>query len=290
MSLQDTFGKLKKFLVEQRLSKEDLARIDQAPLHLNSAGFDEWGLDPQTVKAAVAALKWFYKEYFRVEAVNVDRVPPGRVLMVANHGGQIPVDALCVLMSLILEANPPRIARSMVERWVPTVPFISSFFQRCGQIVGDQDNCRELLKRNEAVLVFPEGVRGSGKTIDKKYQLQRFGMGFIRLALEAQAPIQPVAVIGCEEAYPGVLEAKGLAKALGMPYLPITPFFPLLGPLGMIPLPTKVWVRYGQPITLPNVSPDAPEAEIETVVSQVKEALQNEINEGLKARGDRVFV
>lgn len=289
MSIQDTFGKIKKFLIEQRLSPEDLARIEKAPLHLNSAGFDDWGLDPETLKAAVAALKWFYSEYFRVETVNIGRVPEGRALLVGNHGGQIPIDAICVLMSLLLEANPPRIGRGMVERWVPTLPFISSFFMRVGQIVGDQENCRELLKRNECVLVFPEGVRGSGKTIDKKYQLQRFGTGFMRLALETQAPIVPVAVIGCEEAYPGVLEFKGLAKALGLPYLPITPFFPLFGAFGMIPLPTKVWIRYGEPLHF-SASADASEAEIEALVQQVRVALQREIDQGIEARGDRVFL
>ncbi|NCA27190.1 MAG: glycerol acyltransferase, partial [Methylophilaceae bacterium] len=105
---------------------------------------------------------------------------------IANHGGQIPIDGLLIGLAMLLEAKPARVVRGMIERWVPGLPFVSSFFSKVGQIVGDVRNCRELLEQEQAVLVFPEGVRGSGKTVFQKYRLQRFGTGFIRLALEAK--------------------------------------------------------------------------------------------------------
>jgi 1-acyl-sn-glycerol-3-phosphate acyltransferase len=155
-------------------------------------------------------------------------------------------------------------------------------------MVGDPDNCRELLEHDQSVLVFPEGVRGSGKLFKDRYQLQRFGTGFMRLALQTRTPIVPVAVIGTEETYPSVYNFEILAKAIGAPYFPVTPFFPLLGPLGLIPLPSKVTIRFGKPLDFEG---DANEEEekIREKVQRVKESLQSEINEGLKARGEHIF-
>jgi len=187
-----------------------------------------------------------------------------------------------------MEGEPPRIARAMVERWVPTVPFVSSLFTRIGAIVGDPMNCRELLLHDQSVLIFPEGVRGSGKLFKHRYQLQRFGTGFMRLALEANAPIVPVAVIGTEETYPSVYNFEKLAKMVGAPYFPVTPFFPLLGPLGLLPLPSKVTVRFGAPIYFEGDHKE-PEEQIREKVQKVKDALQNEINLGLEIRGENVF-
>lgn len=258
------------------------------PLNVNSAGFDDWGLDPRTLKASAIPAEWLYRKYFRVEPVNIDRIPEGRALLVANHGGQVPLDGMLISLSVLLDGKPPRIARGMVERWFPSLPFISTWFMRCGGMVGDTRNCRLLLGRDECVLVFPEGVKGSGKSIHERYQLQRFGTGFLRLALEAKAPIVPVAVIGCEEAYPGIYNLKSLAKLVGAPYLPVTPFFPLLGPLGMLPLPTKVTIRYGEPLRF-DVDPDAPDGEILPLVERVRAALNDELQTGLAERGGKIF-
>jgi 1-acyl-sn-glycerol-3-phosphate acyltransferase len=263
-------------------------RIDRAVMHVNSAGFDEWGLDPETLKATISVTEWIYRKYFRVKTHGIERIPQGRCLLVANHGGQIPFDGMLIAMSVLLDGEPPRIARGMVERWFPRLPFISTWFMRCGGMVGDSRNCRLLLEREECVLVFPEGVKGSGKTIYEKYQLQKFGTGFIRLALESGAPIVPVGVIGCEETYPGILKLNKLAKLVGAPYLPVTPFFPLLGPLGALPLPAQVTLRFGEPIRF-DLNPDAPDSEIQRLVGQVRDALDAEIQAGLKERGDKIF-
>lgn len=272
---------IKNWLIEQTLTKEESHRIDRAVTHVNSAGFDPWGLNPETLKATYGILKFLYRDYFRVETHGIGNVPEGRVMLVANHGGQIPVDGLLIGLSLLMEAEPPRIARGMVERWVPTVPFISTLFNRVGQVVGDVKNCEDLLEHDQCVLVFPEGVRGSGKTIFEAYELQRFGTGFVRMALKTHATIVPVAVIGCEEIYPSISNLKWLAKLVGAPYVPL----PLSG---LVPLPTKVTIRFGEPLKFEGAA-NAPESEVDLMVAQVRDRLKEEIRVGLELRGDKIF-
>lgn len=279
---------LKRRLLERGIRPELDERIERAVMHVNSAGFDDWGLDPGTLKATISVTEWIYRKYFRVKAENIDRIPEGRVLLIANHGGQVPLDGMLIAMSVLLDGEPPRIARGMVERWFPSLPFISTLFMRCGGMVGDQRNCRLLLDREECVLVFPEGVKGSGKSIYDRYRLQKFGTGFVRLALESRAPIVPVSVIGCEETYPGIYNFKKIAKLVGAPYLPITPFFPLLGPLGMLPLPTQVTLRFGEPLRF-DADPEAPDSEVNILVEKVRSALDQELQIGLSERGGKIF-
>ncbi|MCC7441616.1 MAG: acyltransferase family protein [Bdellovibrionales bacterium] len=275
-------------LLEVGLSEDAARRIENAPLKLNSAGFDPWGLQPEYAKVVVAAVEWLYRHYFRVETAGTGHIPQGRVLIIANHGGQVPVDGMLLGLSLLLDTQPPRIGRAMVERWSPTIPFVGTFFSRIGQVVGDPQNARDLLNNDECVLVFPEGTRGSGKLFPSRYQLQRFGTGFVRLALETKTPIVPAAIIGCEEMYPGIYHIEALAKLLKTPYFPVTPFFPLLGPLGMLPLPTKVTIRFGEPLRFEG-DPDGADADIQRMVNQVKDALKREIDVGLRLRGSAIF-
>jgi len=263
-------------------------RLSRLNVELNSAGFDRWGLHPETLRKFAPIMYVLYKKYFRVEATGLENVPEGRVLYIGNHGGQIPLDAMMAGLALLLESEPPRIARAMVERWVPTVPFVSSLFTRIGAMIGDPNNCRELLQHDQSVMVFPEGARGSGKLYKDRYQLQRFGTGFMRLALETNTPIIPVAVIGTEETYPSIFNFEMLAKLIGAPYFPVTPFFPLLGPLGLLPLPAKVTVRFGKPIYFEGKENESEDLICEKV-QVVKDALQKEINEGLEKRGDHIF-
>jgi len=278
----------KELLIEFGLTDLERRRIDHAQPDINSAGFDEFGLDPQTLKASLAVTRFIYTDYFRVQATGLQNIPEGRVLLVSNHGGQVPIDGLLIGMAMLLEAKPARVVRGMVERWVPGLPFVGGFFSKLGQIVGDVRNCRELLEKGQTVLVFPEGVRGSGKTIFNKYRLQRFGTGFVRLALETGTPVVPVAVVGCEEAYPSILNLKGLARMLGAPYLPVTPFFPFLGPVGALPLPTQVRIQFGAPIRLEGEA-DAAEVEVEAQAAHVKDSIQQMLDQMVAARGNHWF-
>jgi 1-acyl-sn-glycerol-3-phosphate acyltransferase len=225
--------------------------------------------------AAAAPLIWLYKNYFRVETHGIEKVPSGRVLLVSNHGGQIPIDGAMVGVAMLLEASPPRAVRSMTEKWAATLPFISTIFARSGQIVGTPENCRRLLDEDEAVLVFPEGVRGISKLWPQRYQLQDFGLGFMRLALETNAPIVPVAVIGAEEQAPAVLNLKPLGKLIGFPALPLT--------LTPLPLPTKYRIYFGDALRFSGL-PDDEDVELDKKVRVVKSAIQALLQQGLEER------
>jgi 1-acyl-sn-glycerol-3-phosphate acyltransferase len=173
--------------------------------------------------------------------------------------------------------DPPRIARALVERWVPTLPFVAPFFARLGQVVGTQENCRRLLAADEALLVFPEGVRGLNKVFTERYKLRTFSTGFVRLALEAGAPIVPIAVVGAEEQAPALVDLKPLARLLGLPALPITPY------LLPLPLPVHYHLHFGEPLRLTG-SPDADDAELERQAGEVQAAVQGLVAQGLAER------
>jgi 1-acyl-sn-glycerol-3-phosphate acyltransferase len=244
----------------------------------NEYGVDPYGFDVDYTIAAVAPFVWLYRKYFRVTLHGIENVPAdGRVLLVANHSGQLPFDAAMIDVALLIDMDPPRVARALVERWVPTLPFISPFFARIGQVVGTPENCRRLLAADEALLVFPEGVRGLNKTFTERYKLRTFSSGFMRLALEGGAPIVPIGVVGAEEQAPSLVDLKPLARMLGMPALPITPY------LLPLPLPVHYHLYFGEPLRFTG-SPDADDAELERQSSEVRAAVQGLVDQGLAER------
>src|SRR6202048_5122851 len=254
------------------------ARLTRLVAPQNEYGVDPFGLDLSFVKASMAPALWLYKHYFRVETHGIDRVPPARVLLIANHSGQLPLDAAMLGLAMIVEAEPPRIARAMVEKWAPTLPFVAPFFARIGQVVGTPENCRRLLAAGETIMVFPEGTRGLNKTYDKRYRLQEFGSGFMRIAVETQTPVLPVAVIGAEEQAPALFDFKQVAKIFGFPALPITPT------LVPFPLPVKYHLWFGEPMRLSGHAHDDG-AELERKVGEVKRAIETLLKRGLKSPG-----
>jgi len=276
------------WITERNISQQERDRLMTGMPPLNSAGYDPWGFSPEVALAALAAVRPLYDDYFRCETVNIDKVPAGRVMLIANHGGQLPLDGMLLSVSMALHATPPRLVRGMVERWAPSLPFVSTLFARSGQVTGDPANCRSLLNHDQAVMVFPEGVRGSGKTIWHRYQLQHFGTGFMRMALETNTPIVPVGIIGCEETYPSIYDAKPLAKLFGAPYAPVTPFFPFLGPIGALPLPMKVRLHFGEPLHFDGDF-DGAEGELAEQVKVVTDELQKLIDDGVRQRGRNYF-
>jgi 1-acyl-sn-glycerol-3-phosphate acyltransferase len=259
-------------------------RIRKIPTRLNEFGYDPWGLHPKTVRATLLPALALYRYWFRVRTHDIERVPPGRVLLVANHAGQLPFDAAMISVAMLLEAEPPRIVRGMAEYWVSQLPWVSIYAARGGAASGTPDTCREMLEAGEAVLVFPEGVRGMNKLYRDRYKLMRFGTGFLRLALEAQAPVVPVAVVGSEEQQPGLANLEGVGRVLGMPAFPITATFPWLGPLGMLPLPVKYHLYFGEPLRFQE-SPSDEDAVIDLRVQQVKDAITALLQRGLAERG-----
>lgn len=273
-------SQIRQKLIEAYLSKEEKSKVERALKKLASTGFDPWGVSPSTLMASLASTVWFYRRYFRVATHGIQNVPPGRCLLIANHSGQVPIDAMMIATAVLLELEPPRLVRGMVERWAPSLPFIGTFFSRCGQITGDMHNAKSLLENDECLMVFPEGVGGSGKTIFDRYELQKFGTGFVRLAMETKTPIVPVAVIGCEEMLPSLSKLSPLAKLVGAPYIPVVPT--------VLPLPTKISIRFGEPIVF-DANPDEPDVEVYRKVETVRTAIRTELETGLKLRGERIF-
>jgi len=243
----------------------------------NEYGVDPFGFSLEYALSAIAPMIWIYRHYHRVEVRGIEKVPKGRVLLCSNHSGQLPMDGAMIGVAMLIEADPPRAIRSMVEKWVPTLPYVSTFMARVGQIVGTPENCRRLLEAGEAILVFPEGIPGIAKLWPQRYQLQNFGLGFMRLALESNTPIVPVAVVGAEEQSPALVNVKPVAKLLGFPVAPLTvtgvPF----------PLPTKYRIYFGDPLFFTGRADDE-DAELEKKVKVVKAAIQTMLDAGLKER------
>jgi 1-acyl-sn-glycerol-3-phosphate acyltransferase len=261
--------------------------IDTLPNRLNEFGYDPWGLSPRHAKVYFSLAKQIYR-YFRPEVRGVENVPEGRVLIVANHGGQLPYDGLVIAVACLLLARPPRLVRSMAERWVSTLPFVNEAFARSGVVLGDPINCRNILLDDQAILVFPEGAKGSGKVWKDRYKLRRFGRGFMRLALQTEAPIVPVSVVGSEESIVSVYDWQGLARLVKAPYLPVSPLLPLLGPLAYLPMPVKFHLAFGEPMRFRGPFDDEDSA-IDRKVDEVQATLQRMIDEGRKARKSLFF-
>ncbi|MBI5508134.1 MAG: acyltransferase family protein [Deltaproteobacteria bacterium] len=261
--------------------------MDRVPANLGPYGVDPFGFDPEYLKKCMGMVSWIYHNYFRCQVFGVANVPEGRCLLVGNHSGQLPFDAAMVSTAVFLEREPPRFVRSMIERFVPDTPFISTFMARCGQILGTPENCRRVLSNGDAILVFPEGVGGLNKTWRDRYRLQEFGQGFMRLAIETASPIVPVAVIGAEEQAPTFINAKFIGKLFGVPAFPITPTNPLLPVVGLLPYPTRYRIYFGKPLQFTGDANDEDEVILKKV-DEVKATMQAMIDDGLAAR-EHVF-
>ena len=258
-------------------------RMLRIPTKLNAYGYDAWGFHPDVARRALLVCALLYRLWFRVETRGIGNLVPGRVLLIGNHAGQVALDAAMIGTATFLEAEPPRIVRGMGEFWLPTVPFVNELMVRTGSVVGTRKNCIDLLENEEAVIAFPEGIRGMNKLIWERYRLQEFGHGFMRLALETDTPIVPVAVVGSEEQAPSIANLRGLGRMLGMPAFPITLTWPWCGLLGMVPLPVKYRIYFGEPMRFSGNPTDEDEV-IAEKVEQVRSRIADMLAAGLAAR------
>jgi 1-acyl-sn-glycerol-3-phosphate acyltransferase len=249
---------------------------------------DEFGFDPEWTESFLTIFKSLYRDYWRVETIGVGNVPPtGRALLVANHAGVLPWDGAMIKTAVFAEHPRPRHVRALVASQFMGMPTLSWFLRRTGQAVGHPDDTRRLLERDELVLVFPEGTRGTGKGFKNRYRLRRFGRGgFVATAIRAQAPIIPISVVGSEEIYPMIADLQPVARLFGLPYFPITPFWPWLGPLGMIPLPSKWRIQFHAPIEVAHLAPQAAEDQhlVMAMADNVRDVIQRGIYDNLKLR------
>jgi 1-acyl-sn-glycerol-3-phosphate acyltransferase len=251
---------------------------------------DPYGMDPETIALVRPFLSFMYRTWWRVKAEGLEHVPAeGRALLVANHSGVLPWDG-AMIGAAVLEDHPAqteRILRCLHLHWFSTLPFVAPALAAMGQVPGLPENAVRLLESDELVAVFPEGLKGVGKLYKDRYKLARFGRGgFVQVALRARAPIVPVAVVGAEEIYPMLANAEPVAKLLGMPYFPLTPFFPWLGPLGVIPLPTHWSITFCEPVRTDEYDPAAADDPL-TVLGlseMVRERIQDTIDAKLAER------
>jgi 1-acyl-sn-glycerol-3-phosphate acyltransferase len=248
--------------------------VNVFPNRVGSQGFDAWGFNIKNMKNNMRLTKYLYEDFYKVETVGLENVPKeGRCLIIPNHSGQLPFDGLLVGYSLLTNPNGARAPKAMVERFLPTVPFIGNWLSSVGAVIGDPINCERMLDNEEAIIVFPEGVRGSNKLYKQRYQLQRFGSGFVHLAMNNNAPIIPVGIVGMEETIRSYADLKPLAKLLGMPVLPLVlPFI----------FPSKVFIYFGKPIYFNNDVHK--ESDIKERVDIVKAAIDDLLKQGLARR------
>lgn len=222
-----------------------------AHLTEGDADCDRHGLSPASLRSSFPLFHALYRSYFRVESEGHEHIPrSGPAIIAANHAGLLPFDASMLVMDIFMRSDPPRLARAIVESWADERPWLNALFARVGQVIGSRENFSDLLSDGQLALVFPEGTAGGTKLVTQRYRLQRFGVGFVEQALRTRTPIVPAAVIGSDDQGPVLFDLAPLAKALGLPMLPITPTFPWLGPLGLLPYPVRHRIVYGKPLRL----------------------------------------
>lgn len=211
---------------------------------------DPFGLDVAFRDRVAPAFRFLHDRYWRIEASGTHNLPrTGPVLLISNHSGALPFDGAMICTAA--DRHPGRIVRFLYDRFVDAMGPVSTFYQKVGGATASRQNAVALLEQGEAVLLFPEGVSGVAKPFSERYRLRPFSPGFARIALSLDVPVVPVAVVGAEEIYPVVGRAESVGKMFGIPYVPLTPFFPVLGLLGALPLPTKWFIRFGKPVRLP---------------------------------------
>ena len=262
------------------LSEADESRINEVFTHLRARyqGYqDPWGLNLDACEKTLRRVLPLYRHYFKVRVFGKENVQDRPYIVTSNHSGQLPIDGMLLNIAFAMDISPPRILRAMVERFMAQLPFLGEYAAQSGAILGDRANCQYLLDNHESILVFPEGVRGTSKNTADYYRLQPFTQGFYRIALQKHTSILPVAVVGAEEMFPLVWQAKALAKALRIPALPISANY--------IPLPSPIDIHIGKPIEVPiDLSPDAPEKDIKEQVMIVEGQVKKLLSEGLKER------
>ncbi|AWV89648.1 lysophospholipid acyltransferase family protein [Bradymonas sediminis] len=255
-------------------NREVAEKVRRIELPFNAYGLDPYGVSQDYLAVFYSLLLPLYRDYFTVRTHGIENIPAqGRAMVVGNHSGGLPVDGAMVLASLFAEMDPPRLAQGMVEKFAQSLPFLSHWFSRVGQFAGLPEHAERLLNDDRLLMVFPEGVRGVGKLFKDRYKLERFGTGFIRLALATNTPVIPMAFIGGEEALPTAFHLKKMAKLIGVPYIPVPPY------LLPLPMPVHCEIYYGEPMYFSG-NGNEEDRVINGYVEQVKERISELIEQG----------
>lgn len=240
---------------------------------------DEFGFDEHLLESVLLpALRPLADKWFRVQTSGMENVPEvGGALIVANHAGTVPIDGLMLQLAVHDHHAKQRALRLLAADLVFEMPMLGTLARKAGHTLACRPDAERLLSAGELTGVFPEGFKGVGKKYADRYKLQRFGRGgFVAAAVRAGVPIIPCSIVGSEEIYPKIADIKPLARLLGLPYFPVTPTFPHLGPLGAVPLPSKWYIEFGTPISTTEYQvedADDPMLMFE-VTDQVRETIQ----------------
>ena len=261
-----------------RIDKQVEQAIERLDLPFNAMGIDPYGTCKADLRRWAIAVAVFYRWYFSVRTRGIEHIPPrGRAMLVGNHSGGVAIDAVMVVMSCLLEMNPPRLAQGMTEKFISRLPFLSQMASRTGQLTGLPEHAERLLEDDRLLLVFPEGARGTAKLFRERNSLVEFGSGFLRLALKTKTPIVPFAVLGGGDAFPTIVNAYRLGRVFGLPYLPISAY-------GLpVPLPAKIEIEYAPPLHFSGTG-NEDDSVLHTYVGQVKEVIARMIDSGAHRR------
>jgi 1-acyl-sn-glycerol-3-phosphate acyltransferase len=258
------------------LSKSALQEIFDY-LYQKYPSHDPWGLNLEHAKRTLTTFYPLYRDYFKVRVFGSEHVEDRPYIVTSNHSGQIAIDGMLISTAFATDIKPPRILRAMVERFFVSLPFIGTFAAEGGAVLGDRQNCLNLLKQNQSVLVFPEGVRGIAKDTKDFYKLQPFTRGFFRISLASQTPILPVVVIGAEEFFPYVFHPMKVARLLGLPALPLS--------FNYLPLPSPVDIYILPPYPMPEgLSAESPDKQIDEHIFNLEKLMAAQIKIGLDNR------
>lgn len=253
----------------------------------------KYAVDAELRERLRPVVRFLFRRWWRVALRGAANVPTeGPAILIGNHSGAIPVDAAMVSYALDLdgdESSPHRVARVLYDRFIEGIPAMAELYRRSGGVPARYGVAEALLRRGEVVVIFPEGVGGVAKLFDDRYCLQRFSTSAARLAWKHRVPIIPFAVVGAEEAYPVLGRSEGAGARLGAPYVPITPFFPLLGPLGAMPLPTKWSITFGRRIVLHREHRFREQPDFEAMTRRLRRSVAVLIDRGLGER-ESVFL
>lgn len=262
------------------LSIEDELKINQIFAELKERYKDykdPWGFNLELCEKTLRRIVPIYRSYFKVRVFGAENVKDHPYLVVSNHTGQIPIDAMLITIAFLLDVTPPRILRAMVERFMAQLPFLGDFAAQTGSILGDRANSAYLIEHGESILVFPEGVRGISKNTSDFYKMRAFSEGFYRIALQKKTPILPVCVIGAEEMFPFVFHSKRLARLLNVPALPLT--------ANLFPLPSPIDIYIGKEIPIPeHMDVESAEKDIKENVYHIENSIKRMLITGLKNR------
>ena len=267
-----------------------LAAPARSPRAAPSTAPDPFGLDHEFRARVISLFRFVFEYYWRIEVSGIENVPAsGPALVVANHSGAIPADAFMLAMALELRHPQQRCLRVLFDKFVDALPFIGDLYRRLGGVTASLANAESLLERGELVGLFPEGIAGVEKRFTERYRLRPFKTGTARLSVRTGSPIVPVAIVGAEEAYPVVARLYRAGRLVGLPWIPVTPLFPVCGLAGALPLPSKWAMHFGPPIVPPPADGRSEDERVAELTARLRQAIETSLN-GLLAKRVGIFL